>query len=287
MTGACVIEVPIPVASPAAYLVRDLLAQTVGASRLIYSIDLDLERSFPRQATPTNGDVVRNLATDDVPDATIIGVTGANPAFHGGGLDYTGLVPRGAKIQSPAGIVSSLAAAQKYCVGAWIKLPSAAQHTLGQSYMPFLSMIPVGGSYVGTIPAMLELAFFSSGSNPAVFCGRQSGSGTSKTLIHTRPSPAVWPYGEVALVCAYRTATQTGLLMRTDGATTIITSGDVTANSLTDWSGIRMQFGANFSSGAFGFSAYRAWVVDLSGNGAPDPIDVANADWDGYRGFYS
>lgn len=282
---AAVIKIPGAVTSPIGVLTRDLLAQYVGASNLKYSIDLSFSRGFPKQAAPVNGDLIRNLATDDTNDASFVGVTGSNPTFGGGGFSFGGLAARGALIRSPAGIAAGLSAAQRFCIGTWIKLPSLAQHTLGQAYRPWLSLVPLGGSYVGTIPALLELGFFSSGSNAAIFAGRQTGSGTSQTLTHTRPG--AWPYGEVALIVAYKTASQTGLLMRTDGATTSVTSGTVTDNTLTDWSAIRMNFGPNYTDLNFGHSTYRSWIADISGTGAPAPLDILNYDWANYRGYFS
>lgn len=265
--------------------------------------DLAHDFSFPAQAAPANGAVIKNLL-DDGADGDIVHTGSSALDWAGSGLKpstaiASGQVPVG--VRAPASILSSIwgggSGSQYFMMFAYVKLPTSAQWpTQTASVNGFVSPVTVnpGATYsADPFPGLLAFDVTPGGARQMSFRRRLDSGSTYDNVVIISDLPTDGPIAQVA---GWRNAEGRGLRIKT-ASVELLATGAVGAASTFDFSARRMVFGVagglaqTSPSYTPAWRVYRGCIENLAASGR-DPLAVLDADWARFadrlvRGLYS
>lgn len=258
---------------------RDQLLYGVvdGSVRLF---DLAKSYSFPAQAAPVDGSLIRDLARNG--STSIVDIpSGETLAFSGGGIDFTGndAVPTGVIV--PGGI-ADIVPAQEFLGCMYVKLPLAADWPTAASVFQVIAGgsvadqgAPSAGKHLFTINMVTQ---DTSPTRPRIWLRRQTSVGQNFDALYF--SNTEIPLGELCQIAVWRKA---GVFYgRIKGASvSVVKSVSAAANNTADLTGHSVIMGRTSISAAAHPSKhklYRGFIENLASSGR-DPVTVLDADW--------
>jgi hypothetical protein len=245
--------------------------------------------SWPSQAAPANGDLLKNIddINNDGNDATWMEQSGSAIGFADGVFDFTGLTTNKNSLLLPASIADALWGGDQYfALCMYLKLPAQADWWTATSDRPFITWAGSDGTAAGNWTNEADLLMigqqFNSGTTERMWFRRQTAINavTDLSLV-----PDASHFDNLVQVLYYRNSSGAGARIK-GAAATVSTTGATGAANAADFSGKRAQLGIGSSfwpsssmPSAINWGVKRVWMEDLSVSGR-DPLTVADADFD-------
>lgn len=257
---------------------------------VVAMFDVGFNWGWPTGQAPHDGSVVPNLTEEDSEDLGFQLVAGQAVSYAGGGFDFAGLTSDPACIRGPAGMLAGIQAAQTFLMVMWMKLPAAVDWIPSSDSACYACSATSTLSYANG-PDLLTIQPANPGA-PAIYSRRQT------TAINTYAGLSIMDltglHSTVCMIAAWRTASQTGLLIR-GGADIVspITRSSLAAQgalNVLDFSAQRYQWGVTDSLNnlaaipvarpAHKHRIYRGWLENLAVS-ERDPLALIEREWAG------
>ncbi|MDP3550599.1 MAG: hypothetical protein Q8R81_09400 [Novosphingobium sp.] len=252
-----------------------------------FLFDFPSKVGWPGQDAPTNGDVVKNVATTpglmELGDGAMNIVSGQTPAFAGGGIDFNGSTNDPIEVVGPVGSLSSIAAADNdyFLICCYMRMPSSGDWNTSGSLAPLFCTTSGSNGWTTPEADLLTIAMQSAG----ILTIRRQTAGATAARADIAMSSNF--YGQFCQIVAWRNAAGMGIRIKSDLAEQTGTAV-VGSNNSEDFSAKQPRWGIpNSFNGLSGTAAhrathktrlYRGWIEDLSQSGR-NPLTVADADW--------
>lgn len=229
----------------------------------------------PAAGAPANGALIADIAEKGngsfVKDA-------ATMTYAGGGFDFSALNNNNScYVAATNSTLSNIFASQYYMIFMYIKLPTLANWNTSGSISPFFT------TTLSYYVVDVDLGVFCFTNSPALQVRRQTavGAQTPITIDNSSTLPLSTHYGLMAQVAFWRTASETGIRVKSSGGTSLVTAASGSANSANFSSNIP-RFGP--ATNPFGstmtrqYRIYRGGIENLAISGR-NPVTVLDADW--------
>lgn len=292
MTAIYVLRSPVSTGDASLPLaVRDALLRDVPNDGVRFGADLAFGWSYPggpyasrpAPGAPANGAVVYDVA--ERANASVVLRSGQVVGYAGGGFDFSSLTDNSSYLSIPASVAADLytpfsGASQRYLFCAYLKLPALADWNTDSVVAPFVHW---SAAPFNTPSTDLFTLSQTSGATKGIILHRQTAGATAQSLSLV---PAGGDYGSNAQLAVYRTATATGLRLRTANGTILATAAQGADNS-GDFSALTGRLGVGSAFWRSPLSAQvnaakwrlgRAFVENLARSGR-DPITVLDDDY--------
>lgn len=232
---------------------------------------------------PANGAAIGDIS--EHANGSFALAAGQAVAYAGGGFDFSTLTAAGGSsdplrlnhIKGPGSVWAGIQAAQQFAVMAYLKLPTALDWTTVTDIFPIFASS--AGGYLGEADP-LTLNFANGG---LVQARRQTSIGVKDQLEVS----AALHHGLNTQILFWRTATETGLRLKSTAGTTLIT-GAAGALNTADSSALQPRFGipGPFTTFTFAshrtarnFRLYRGGIENLALSARAPAVAIGDADW--------
>ena len=238
----------------------------------------------PAAGQPGDGSLIADIA--EIGNGSFVKSLGQTVDYAGGGFDFSTLtlavtslvIDPSNHVLAPA-VWAGIQAEQKFMVAKYIKMPTSGDWNSSNTIFPFFASSSALTAYAEAAdPVVLNMSATS-----GIQARRQTAVGEHVALSASQTAH----YGLVTQVAFWRTATETGLRLKSSAGTTLVTGAAGSLNA-ADCSACLPRFGivkpfTNFTipehRTARNFRMYRGWIENLALSGR-SPAAVLDADWD-------